>query len=40
MFVVPMLIPVTTPLTDPIVALDGTLLLHVPPEVVFAKVVV
>jgi hypothetical protein len=37
---VPADIPVTTPLAEPIVATAGVLLLHVPPVVLLANVVV
>jgi hypothetical protein len=40
MVVVPGLLPVTTPLAEPIVAINGTLLTHVPPVVISVREVV
>jgi hypothetical protein len=40
MFDVPAAIPNTSPVVDPIVAFDGSLLCHVPPVVVLLSVVV
>ena len=40
MTALPLAIPVTTPVSEPMLAIAGALLRHVPPDVVLASVVV